>query len=292
MRTAIIGFGEAAQTFVRAWGYARPAHLRAFDIKTEAPETRAAKLDDYACLGVEGADRIGQALDGADLVLSLVTADQSLRAAEAARAHLAAGALFLDMNSVAPQTKRDAAGLIELAGARYVDVAVMAPVHETLSKVPLLLAGPHADAGLSALAALGFSGRVVSGGTGAAATIKMTRSIMIKGIEALTAECLLTAREAGVEREVIASLDGSFPGWDWRGRADYGFDRMLIHGARRAEEMRESAATADAFGQLGIMARATAEWERRLGALGLNPPPQGLDAKISAISEGLKDPSA
>ncbi|GAA0443313.1 MULTISPECIES: NAD(P)-dependent oxidoreductase [Sphingomonas] len=279
---AFIGFGEAAQAFCEGWGAQPPGAIRAFDIKTEGGAA-VAKRADYARWQVTGCDRAADALRGAGAVLSLVTADQALAAASDAAAGLMAGSLFFDMNSVAPETKRAAAAAIEAAGGRYVDVAVMAPVRPALLSVPLLVAGPHAEAGRALLERIGFRARVVPGDVGAASAIKMLRSIVIKGLEALTAECLLSARAAGIEEEVLASLDASFPGWDWRTRGDYNLDRMLVHGLRRAAEMRESAATAAALGPSGAMAAATADWQQRLGSLGLSPLPEGLAAKADAV---------
>lgn len=280
---AFIGFGEAAQAFCEGWGAARPPQIRAYDRKTDAPESAPAKQDDYAAHRVKGCVDVGAALDGVSTVLSVVTADQALAAARSAAQALTPDTYYFDMNSVAPDTKRTAAAVIGEAGGRYVDVAVMAPVRPALNRVPLLASGPHADAGAMVLRSLGFRPEVVSDEIGAASAIKMIRSIMIKGIEALTAECLLSARAAGVDEAVLASLDASFPGWDWPTRADYNLDRMLVHGARRAAEMREAAATAHALGQDGSMARATADWQDRLGALQISPLPTGLAAKADAI---------
>lgn len=173
-----------------------------------AAPARADKLADYARTGVTGAETAAEALDRADLVLSLVTADQALAVARDAAPHLAAGAIFCDMNSVAPETKRLAAAAIADAGGRYVDVAVMAPVYPDLARVPLLLSGPDAAEALARLERLGHHGRVLPGDTGAASTVKMLRSIMVKGMEALTAECPLAARKAGLADEIIASLAG------------------------------------------------------------------------------------
>jgi 3-hydroxyisobutyrate dehydrogenase-like beta-hydroxyacid dehydrogenase len=280
---AFIGFGEAGQAFCEGWGEAPPAPIAAYDQKTSDPDDAAAKRADFARYGVTGhADSAGAVRD-ATAVLSVVTADQALAAARTVATALPPDALYFDMNSVAPETKRAAAAVIEAAGGRYVDVAVMAPVQPARLSVPLLLSGPHAGAGQALLAQLGFAPRVVAGDVGTASAIKMLRSIVIKGLEALTAECLLSARAAGVEEEVLASLDASFPGWDWRTRADYNLDRMLVHGLRRAAEMRESAATAAGLGQLGAMATATADWQQRLGSLDLLPLPEGLNAKADAV---------
>jgi 3-hydroxyisobutyrate dehydrogenase-like beta-hydroxyacid dehydrogenase len=280
---AFIGFGEAAQAFCESWGAARPAVIHAYDRKTDAPETAIAKRNDYAAHRVHGCENMGAALDGVLSILSVVTADQALAAARFAAQALAPGAYYYDMNSVAPYTKRTAAAVIGQAGGQYVDVAVMAPVRTALNRVPLLVSGPTAGAGAAVLQSLGFRPEVVSDEIGAASAIKMIRSIMIKGMEALTAECLLSARAAGVDEAVLASLDASFPGWDWVTRADYNLDRMLVHGTRRAAEMREAAATAQALGQQGSMAHATAGWQGRLGALQISPLPTGLAAKADAI---------
>ncbi|MBV9882607.1 MAG: NAD(P)-dependent oxidoreductase [Sphingomonadaceae bacterium] len=255
---ALIGFGEAGMAFAGGWRAAAVA----YDIKTDDPALAAAKRADYARCGVTGAASLAEALDGAPLIVSVVTADQALAAAEAAARTIAPGALYCDFNSVAPQTKQAAARAIEAAGGLYADVAVMAPVHPAGLAVPLLVSG--ADA-CSALAALGFRPRRIEGPVGRASTIKMLRSVMVKGIEALTAECFLAARQAGVADEVAASLDASWPGAGWATRADYNLGRMRAHGLRRAAEMEEVAATLEGLGQGGEMARATAIVQRRLG---------------------------
>jgi 3-hydroxyisobutyrate dehydrogenase-like beta-hydroxyacid dehydrogenase len=229
--TGFIGFGEAGQAF------ADGKDLRAFDI--DPVKTRSPSL--------------AEVLDDARIVISVVTADQALTAAENAAQHIAAGALYCDMNSVAPDTKRAAAALIESAGAHYVDVAVMSPVLPARLAVPLLVSGPHAENGAAALRGLGFSNvRTVGDEIGRASAIKMIRSVMIKGVEALTAEMMLAARAADVEAEVLASL-----GDDWADKVDYNLERMTTHGHRRAAEMEESAKTLTALGIDPVMTHGT-----------------------------------
>jgi 3-hydroxyisobutyrate dehydrogenase-like beta-hydroxyacid dehydrogenase len=276
---ALIGFGEAARTFADAAGW--NAAARAFDVKTLDPNHREAKLADYAASGVRSCESASAALHQATLALSLVTADQACAAAIDAAMAIPAGALFCDMNSVAPDTKRAAAEAIEAAGGRYVDVAVMGPVSPAQLAVPLLVAGPHAEAGAQALREAGFTRIAIAGGTiGAASAVKMIRSVMVKGIEALTAECVIAADRAGVADAVLASL-----GDEWPAMADYNLGRMLSHGARRAAEMEETARTLEGLGVAPIMTRGTIERQRALGGLGLVPPPDGLAAKLAAIEE-------
>lgn len=275
---AFIGFGEAAAAFVG--GAPRPS---AYDVKTDAAATRAAKLADYARYGVVGAASAAEALRDADVVLCLVTADQALLAAQEGAAKLRPGALWLDMNSVAPDTKRAAAGAIEQAGGRYVDVAVLAPVHPQKLAVPLLISGPHAEAGAAQLRAIGFTNvRTIAGGVGKASSIKMIRSVMVKGLEALTAEWILAAEAAGIRDEAVAALNASWPGTDWAAKADYNLERMMVHGLRRAAEMEEVVATLDALGTGSAMTRGTVERQRALGALG-RAAPATLDDKLALL---------
>ncbi|MET3762229.1 DUF1932 domain-containing protein [Sphingomonas sp. UYEF23] len=278
-----IGFGEAGIAF------ATGAAARGYDRKTDDPATRAAKLADFARHGVSACDTAAAALSGTHAILSLVTADQALIAASTNAPHLKAGALWLDLNSVAPDTKRAAAAHVVAAGGRYVDVAVMAPVHPAGLDVPVLLSGTDAEAGMATLTAIGFTdARIVSGGIGAASSIKMIRSVMVKGLEALTTECFLAADAAGVAEEVLSSLNSSWPGTDWADKADYNLERMMLHGLRRAAEMEEVVKTLDALGTGSAMTRGTVERQRAIGMLGLKPG-RRLNDKIDALLPRRQD---
>jgi 3-hydroxyisobutyrate dehydrogenase-like beta-hydroxyacid dehydrogenase len=276
-RLALIGYGEAAEAFAAAGRW----QTRAYDIKTGMPETRAAKLADYDRAGVAGTETLAEALAGASHVISLVTADQALDAAAHSARHLHPGALYFDMNSVAPDTKRQAARQIEAKAGRYVDVAVMSPVYPKQLSAPLLVSGPHADAAVAALQALGFSSvRAAGDEVGRASTIKMIRSVIIKGIEALTAESMLAAYKAGVVDEVLHSL-----GSDWSEKANYNLDRMMVHGLRRAAEIDESADTLQSLGISPMLTEQTADWQQAIGEMAISPVPPGLKEKLTAIVE-------
>jgi 3-hydroxyisobutyrate dehydrogenase-like beta-hydroxyacid dehydrogenase len=273
---AFIGFGEAGQAF--AWPGAR-----AFDAKTGSPVTRTAMLGAYASTGVEGSLEASTALVGAGTVLVVVTADQALAAARDYAPLLGPGALWLDMNSVAPGTKRAAAVVIEAAGGRYVDVAIMAPVLPVGRGVPLLVSGPHAEAASAILNEIGFRQVATAGSrVGQASAIKMIRSVMVKGIEAVAAEMCLAANRAGVSDAILASLEASRSDRPWADGVDYNLNRMLAHGLRRAAEMEEAAKTLEDLGIDPVMTRGTVFRQRELGALGIDPPP-GLAAKLAAI---------
>ena len=270
---AFIGFGEAAHAFLDGWrtqpGFG--ARVAAYDIKTDSPDpdVRAAKRGDYVRANVIGASSAPEAVAGADVVFSVVTADQAHEAAVAALPGLAKGALFFDCNSCAPQTKERTAKEVDAAGARYVDVAVMAPVHPRLHRTPLLISGAHASDAAAALAALDMSAAIHDGPVGSSSAIKMIRSIMMKGLEALVCECVLAGRKAGVIETVLDSLDDTYPGFDWKKRSAYMLERVMTHGVRRAAEMREVTLTVDLLGLDGAMSRASVGWQQTIGELGL-----------------------
>lgn len=266
---ALIGFGEAGRAFARGWGDRTAGRLAAYDIKCRDAAQRPAMEEAAASLGARCHATPEEALRGAAVVFCLVTADQAPAAAEAAAPHLRRGTLWLDGNSCSPGSKRAAAAAVDGAGGRYVDMAIMAPVHPALHRTAALLSGPHAGEALPVLAGLDMNVRIAGPKVGDASSIKMLRSVMIKGFEALTAECLLAAHRAGVAEAVLASLQASDPGWDWQKRGAYNLERMLVHGARRAAEMREVAATLRELGLPDRMATATAEWQDEIAGLGL-----------------------
>lgn len=272
-KVAIIGFGEAGETFARAaeWDGARGWDL--------LPERREA----METAGVGTAEHFDDVLASCEAVLSLVTADRALDAAREYAPYLPQESFWFDMNSVAPKTKKLAAEAIEAVNVRYIDVAIMAPVDVGLS-VPLLVSGPQVDRAVEMLGALGFTDvRGVGREVGKASAIKLCRSIMVKGVEALTAEMVLAATEAGVLDEVLDSLDASMKPQSWADRANYNLDRMLLHGGRRAAEMNEAAEMLRDLGVSAAMSDQTVAWHSQMGGLELRPMPSGLADKLQAI---------
>lgn len=269
---AFIGLGEAASAFLGGWGAVQSARACAYDNAVETPSGAAVITARAHDLGVRVARSPRDAVHGASLIFSTVTADQAIAAATAAAPHLAPGAIWCDLNSCAPQSKVAASAIVTDAGAHYLDVAVMAPVYPRLNMVPCLISGPQAQAVAGRLTDLPMAVRVVGDTVGRASSIKMVRSIMVKGLEALTAECVLAAAHAGVEDEVFASLASGHPQIDVPVRAAYNFERSLIHGQRRAAEMDEVAKMLAAMGLPDAMAKGSATWQRALSSTGLELP--------------------
>jgi len=238
---ALIGFGEVGQILANDLG-GTVESLTVWDITfpdQDSPPSCALKNFD-----VTPCDSARQNAALADLVISAVTAAQTVTAAQDAAPSLEAGAYYLDLNSASPDNKKQAAHIINEAGGRFVEATVMAPFTPKRLASPILLGGPFAETFLDTSSALGFAGaEVFSSEYGKASAAKMCRSVLIKGIEALLTESLLTARHTGVDEAVLDSLNDLFPGPDWRALARYMIRRSVMHGARRAEEMSEAART-------------------------------------------------
>ena len=266
----LVGYGEVGRILaedLRKDG----VRVSAYDIKLDGSEGRP--LQEHAAgigvtLAASHADLAGQA----DFIVSAVTASQAVSVARACAGTVREGAWFLDFNSASPGAKQRAAALIDGAGARYVEGAVMTSVPPYRIKVPLLLGGAGARELAPLLVELGFNARVASDQLGVSSAVKMCRSIMIKGMEAMVIEAFTTARAYGVEDAVLASLAETFPGINWEKQGAYFFQRVIEHGRRRAEEVREVAETVREAGLTPWSAQGTAErqaWVAHLADAGL-----------------------
>ena len=269
-KIALIGYGEVGRILGEDLR-ARGESVVAFDLKLS--DARGHALREHALShGITLAGSHADAVRGAELIVSAVTASQAVSVAQACASGIAKGAFFLDFNSASPGAKCRAAEAINAAGGRYVEGAVMTSVPPYRIKVPLLLGGPDAAALEPLLQNLGFAPKVASEKLGVASATKMCRSVMIKGLEAMVIESFTAARHYGVEDAVIASLRETFPGIEWEKQAAYFFQRVIEHGRRRSEEVREVAQTVREAGLEPWSAAGTAErqaWVADLADAGL-----------------------
>ncbi len=253
----LVGYGEVGRILAEDLR-GRGVRVSAFDLKL-AGAAGGPMREHAATHAVALASSHAALASGVDLIVSAVTASQAVPVAQACAAAVRPGTFFLDMNSASPGAKIRAARLIDAAGGRYVEGAVMTSIPPYRIRVPLLLGGSHAAALAPALDALGFSAKVASEQLGIASATKMCRSVMIKGLEAMVIESFTTARAYGVEDAVLTSLKGTFPGIDWEKQAAYFFQRVIEHGRRRSEEVREVAETVREIGLTPWSAAGTAE---------------------------------
>jgi len=272
-QVGLVGYGEVGRILaedLRKQG----VKVSAYDVKLGGNQAEALR-DHAATFGVALAASHADLAAQADFIVSAVTASQAVPVARACAPAVKKGAWFLDFNSASPGAKRRAAALIDGSGGRYVEGAVMTSIPPHRIKVPLLLGGAGARELAPLLAALGFNAKVASEELGVASAVKMCRSIMIKGLEAMVIESFTTARAYGVEDAVLASLAETFPAIDWEKQGAYFFQRVIEHGRRRSEEVREVAETVREIGLTPWSAQGTAErqaWVADLADQGLFGP--------------------
>tara|TARA_R110000787_G_scaffold211281_2_gene320967 strand:+ start:11254 stop:12102 length:849 start_codon:yes stop_codon:yes gene_type:complete len=251
-KLGIIGFGEVGAILADALSQAGIDDITAF---VRTPRTAP---------GITTYTDAKDALAGRDIVLLTVTAAVALDVAKAIAPLLTPGQIVIDLNSVSPVTKREIADIINATEARFVEAAIMGAVPNYGLKVPILMCGDAAGEAADALNPYGMDLTDIGPEYGRASAIKMFRSIVIKGFEALLQECVLGADKYGAADEVLESISDGYPGLDWKHFANYLIGRTAIHGSRRAAEMDEVAATLRDVGVDPIMSEAAAKRIRSL----------------------------
>jgi 3-hydroxyisobutyrate dehydrogenase-like beta-hydroxyacid dehydrogenase len=289
LNIGFIGFGEAGSSIARGLRGAGVNQLFAYDINTHTPRL-GEKIHERAQMTrtalVDSSEELALA---SNLLLSTVTASVAIDAADQTAPFLTSRHFYLDLNSVSPAAKQSVELITRRSGARFVEGAIMAAVKPHCHRVPILLGGANAQALVELLTPLGMRLEVVSEKVGTASAIKMCRSIVVKGLEALLFECVLASSRYDADEAVFASLNESLPGIDWPKLASYTMARVIEHGERRAREMDEVAETLRAVGIEPIMAEATA-LRQELGArLDLlthfgGKPPENYRAVLQAIA--------
>ncbi len=264
---AFIGLGEAASSIISGWGNNRHNQIKAYDIKLHSVETKEEILARAKELNIRIKPSLQELVKDSDIIFSTVTADQALKVARASCQFIKEGAYFFDLNSCAPSSKKSAGKSIGINGGGYIDVAVMAPIHAKKNLVPLLISGDKAFQAYSILEKLPMDVKIIDGPIGRASSVKMVRSIIVKGLEALTAECALAAIEADVLDEVFSSLSAEHPHFDIIKHSIYNFERSISHGKRRAEELKEVSKMLEDLRLANHMSKATAIWQNNIGSL-------------------------
>jgi hypothetical protein len=260
---AFIGFGEVSQRFSRDLLGKPGLQIKTYDILFDDARKGAVLVERARALGVGPSVSAAEAMHGADVVISAVTADAAETVAERAAPVIRQGQIFFDINSAAPETKQRSSVPVTAGGGDYVEGAVMAPVLEPGIRVAILAGGPASRHAAGLLNGFGMNIESVAVEYGKASAIKLCRSIMIKGIEALIVDCSKACSVWDVSGPVYASLSSTFPSIDWARLAATMTERVEVHGVRRAAEMRECAAMLAAAGLDPSLALAVAEAQNR-----------------------------
>lgn len=292
-RIGFLGFGEAGYHLATGFREEGVAHISSFDINTNTPGLGERIRQRASAAGIDLVESPGQLAERSDILFSVVTADAAHNAAHQMVPYLTERHFYADLNSVSPQTKQQIDRSIASTGAKFVEAAVMSPVPGHNHKVPILMAGANAASLTELLVPIGMRLEVISDQIGAASAVKMCRSIVVKGLEALLLECAMGAVHYNADERVFASLEESYPAINWKELAGYAIGRVIEHGGRRAREMEEAAATLRTAGIKPVMSEATVETQDWGAGLNLkqqfgNSIPRDYRTLVRAICENLK----
>lgn len=250
----IIGIGEAGAAIAHGLRREHDIEVLGFDVRANQVEVR----DRARRSGLRLVTDLGQLADSAETLVCLTSAKVALSAAESVAPHLRARHCYSDWNSASPQLMEEISAVIAPTGATFVDGAVMSAVPPHEHRVPVLLSGDGATEMAAGLDWLGMRLEVIGQQPGQASAVKMFRSLLVKGLEALLLECTVGAHAYGATSHVLASMNGSLPTDDWQELASYLLERTMAHGERRAEELRQVASTLDGLGIEPLLASAGA----------------------------------
>lgn len=292
-RIGLLGFGEAGYHLAAGFREEGVAHISSFDINTDTPGLGERIRQRAYATRVDLVESPSQLAGRSDILLSVVTADSAHTAALQMVPYLAERHFYADLNSVSPETKQQIDRSIGSTGAKFVEAAVMAPLPSHNHKVPILMAGVNAARLTELLAPIGMQLEVISDQIGAASAVKMCRSIVVKGLEALLLECAMGAVHYNADERVFASLEESYPAVNWKELAGYAIGRVIEHGGRRAREMEEVAATLRSAGIKPVMSEATVKTQDWGAGLNLKEEfgdaiPRDYRALVHAISDRLE----
>ena len=209
----------------------------------------------------------GELPGAADCVIAAVPASAQLEVARAVAPALAAGSVYVDPSPLAPEAKAEVERAV--AGAAYVDAAILGTTAADGHRAPFLASGPGAARFRELVEPFGLVVTAIDAPAGAATRVKLLRSVYMKGRDALILEMLLAARRYGIEHEVVASIKGTGEQVPFPALAERVMTALAIFAERRAEELATSADVLREAGVDPLVAEAGAERLRRLGELGL-----------------------
>jgi 3-hydroxyisobutyrate dehydrogenase-like beta-hydroxyacid dehydrogenase len=260
---AFIGFGEAGSLLAEGLIRSGASVPIAYDILIDDPVGAPALIRKAKLIGTAISSNVRDAVADSELIFAAVTCSDSSIAAASVASCIKTGQTYIDINSTSPMVKKANATLIEAAGGAYIDVAVMDLVPPHGHKVPMLLSGKTAAAVAPILKRFGMTAEAIDEEVGTASTIKMVRSVFLKGFSAILIESLVAASKVHAHERVLDSLQITFPQINWRDMADYYATRLMKHAKRQAAEMTEVAETLEFLGLEPLTATATGkrlEW--------------------------------
>lgn len=292
---ALLGFGEAGSNIARGlaaeggWrgeskpGDNAPRRVIAIDTALDKDARGTALGKEARRLDVAISDRYTEALSEADLVICAVQGEHALDAAKSAAPLLKPGAHYLDLCTVTGKMSDEDRAAIESGRGRYVDVAVMGGFFKSGIKAPMLIAGADAEPVVAWMNANGFVTTYLGPKPGSASSVKMLRSVIMKGIEALAVESFVAAERQGILKEVMGCM-GDVDAVTFSAQLAMLAQTHIVHAERRWEEMGLVAQTLRETGVDPVMTTAIEKSHRRTVDARIAP----ADGKVPPLEEALR----
>ncbi len=256
MKIAIIGCGEVGGAYARA--LRGKAKLLLCDIVSDGrPGALSRELD------LPLNSKPGDWLRGCDFTIAAVPGRESAIAAASALPYLPPGCIYVDVSTGAPDSLRESSKNFETSDRAFVDTAIMGGIALTGGKTPVLIAGARAERAREIFTLMGAPANILADGApGDAVSLKLLRSVFVKGLECVAIESLTAAEHLGVRDrlfEILGDLD-AVPIADMMSAL---VTTHILHAERRMHEMEDAAAQLRA---LGFDAAVTAALEARYKA--------------------------
>lgn len=236
VRVGIIGFGEVGQAFAKGMKE-NTEHIFIYDLLLETNQVLKDRVD---TIGVKAVDSIKALGEDCTLIFSLVNSAASVEVAKNIATKINKGTVFIDLTTSTPLTKEKSEKVITDNQGIYVDGAIMGTVVTEQHRVPLLIAGANANTIKVQLNSLGLNAQSIDHPNGGAASIKLLRSVFMKGVEALIIETMTAAKIYGVSSEVMQSISKTINNNDFNHFANTLITTHVIHKERRYKEVLDS----------------------------------------------------
>jgi 3-hydroxyisobutyrate dehydrogenase-like beta-hydroxyacid dehydrogenase len=281
----VVGLGEAGSYLAQALRAAKTAPtLLAYDAAIASPEA-AALREKAATLGLDLHEDIGEWVGAVDFAFSLVPGSAAVAAARTLRPVMRPGAVFVDLNSITAAMVHEIAAIFDGSGIDLVDGAVLGNFRAG-GRVPVLLAGARAVEVRDLLAGEMFKPECIAGQPGDASAIKMLRSVLMKGLEALFVESLVAAEVQGL-RPAFMQAFGDLDERAFATTMEVQTVTHLVHAARRLGEIERVQSILQADGVDGTMTEASRRLYAKTVAAGVAPvsgEPLSLDETLQVLT--------
>ncbi len=288
MTTAIIGGGEVGRTYAAGLVASEP-HAPGVVVAVCAP-----RPSDALTALVDGHDTAalhrvaGEWLGGVERVWLAVTGEVAGAVLDELLPWLAPGTVVVDLSTASPEDKRAAEARAAAAGARYVDAVILGAVATTGARTPLLAAGPHAAEAMAPFERLGAPVRhLPDAAAGDAAALKLLRTILTKGLEALAVECLVAAERQGMRAELYDAM-GDIDATGFTAFLDMLVRTHVVHAERRRHEIEQARIQLESAGfRASMLAGADAVFGRSTALRARTLPPPGADRDVAVALDWL-----